>query len=613
MNSLNCLTEIGFVTIGEVRDGARTFEDTQVLYGDTYVYQIIPISPRLVQGTPGYVTHHIETRPNAQIPDKPGRLRLQGQAEGVFTYEGPDIIVEWDPPANSGAFTGTRLIQDYCVEIWGADTGNPLLYRLHPKLASPEACVTEPRFHYRQQLNTEDSIQAGKTGPQRWVTIRVWARTRDGIVSSEPAQITVNNAAPDMSSFLPTMSRLVEGVRLRWPNFVPPRDLDRYRVLIDTVTAPRTNGLAVVDEFVDASSSQFLATNLIPNTTYYGRLIPYDTFGIGFASQTASAETLIPAQQWSFFVTQFDSSAIVFTVTEPSISWTAGTLNYVDARGQAQAQAIAAGSATRALSQSLFIYYVLGEAVFRSSQDPTEVFRSDQAVMAVYNGGPTFILVDGQKMSGTDIIAGTIGAQQLVVGQAVITEQAQMAAATIGEAQIIDASIATAKIQDAAVQTAKIADAAIQTAKIEDAAIVTAKIGDLQVETIKVADGAITGAAVDEVAGSQSYAAGSHVIISIIRDLTDIASVALTAIASTVLNSGETCDMRIRRGTTILHETRAQNNNVTGVLQFPIMAHDITDVSGLNGNHTFDLQIAVFATGQIDLIDPKLALIEYKK
>ncbi|MBI1261261.1 MAG: hypothetical protein GC184_06025 [Rhizobiales bacterium] len=60
-------------------------------------------------------------------------------------------------------------------------------------------------------------------------------------------------------------------------------------------------------------------------------------------------------------------------------------------------------------------------------------------VLAAYRGGADLVVGNGKPIiSGDQIIAGTVGASQLVAGQAVITEGAQIADAIITSAKITD-------------------------------------------------------------------------------------------------------------------------------------------------------------------------------
>lgn len=464
-----------FATIGEATNGAMTFDDLDVFPGDSFIYKVIPLSTTRTFGQPAYVNHHVPgtiNGPGDTVPEMPANLRLEGQTVGVTAFEGPDIIFEVDPPSN-GIFGTGGFPRDWCWEIWGTDDQSNLAYRIHPRVGvNSLACTIEPRLHYRQQLNTEDALAAGQAGPLRKVTARVWARAFDGVRSNTPAQLTVDNVAPDMSSTLPLVNSLIDGLSVSWESFAAPRDIDKYRVVVDDRNPPRLDGTAIIDSFIAGSNNRLSVDSIDSSKTHFVQVIPHDTFGAGISSQVVSQKPAVPASQWSFFVSRFASPDIVFTPSDPSVSWSSGTLNYQDETGVAKSQPISADIGTRLVNQSLFVYYVLGESIFRTTQVTTDVFKNDRVVIAVYNGGSAVEEVYGAKLSGTDLIAETVGAAQLVTNAAVITGQAQVASAVIGEAQIQDAAITSVKIQDAAIDNAK--------------------IGDLQVDTIKIANNSIT-------------------------------------------------------------------------------------------------------------------------
>ena len=442
-----------FETVGDVRNGLRTFTDASVFPGDTYQYKVVPVSNRRVVGyvRAAYVLIQVSSERDAQdlIPPAPQNLRLVNTiSTGAFEsdafedsafetelspaaqgteFEGPEAVFTWDIPKGDTVFASTQLIYDFCIEVWGTDLQGPLAFRVLPAFGQSDVYVSTSRYVFDQSTNEEQNALISKPKLRRF-TIRVWTRNKQGMLST-PAQLTVENAAPSMANILPSLAPLNNALSISWRQYVPPRDIASYRILVDRVNPPRTNGDAIIDTSIAGVNVSYEALNL-DAAEHYVQVIPYDTFGIGIGSQIATETPGISPEQFSFFFTNFVPSGIVFSANAAteSIAWTAGTLNYDDRIGTPTIASIAAGSAQRIVTaEQLFVYYIDGETQFRSTQDRNVAFRSDRVVIALYSGGPTVNEIYGGKLDGSGIIVRTVGASQLVTGTAVVTETAQIA------------------------------------------------------------------------------------------------------------------------------------------------------------------------------------------
>jgi hypothetical protein len=275
-------SNLNFTILTQLRGHVLDFDDYTVVTGATYVYRVVPISGRGVPNNLGALegTIHVAgpTTPG-YFPGTPQNLRLKGQAVGVTTYEGYDISFEWDPVPPSPLFSATFFVLDYVVQIWAPGQTYLMLNTAVP-LGPPNGSVT---WTYSYAQNTEDNVRAGQRGPRRDVAIFVWARTNTGRLSLDPATLTVTNPPPDMSSIEPDTIALFEAGIVEWTQWVEPRDLDHYAVLLDTVTPPPTFFYQL-----PRGSQKILLPGLQAAVPYYVQIVPWDTFGPGIPSAIAT-------------------------------------------------------------------------------------------------------------------------------------------------------------------------------------------------------------------------------------------------------------------------------------------------------------------------------------
>lgn len=113
------------------------------------------------------------------------------------------------------------------------------------------------------------------------------------------------------------------------------------------------------------------------------------------------------------------------------VSWSAGTVRWVNDAGGIASSAIAAGNATWS-SGVLYIYWVKGETSFRSTTNLQTAMAINAVCFATYEGGTKLDNDYGRTIvDGSGIKTGTVTAAQLVKTQALITELAQMGDATV--------------------------------------------------------------------------------------------------------------------------------------------------------------------------------------
>src|SRR5690606_6393874 len=106
--------------------------------------------------------------------------------------------------------------------------------------------------------------------------------------------------------------------------------------------------------------------------------------------------------------------------------------------------------------------------VLRTATALATVYTASGNLIGLYKGGLDFQLVGGDAMiDGSKIIARTIGANQLVADEAVITGSAQIGEAIINDAHIKDLSAEKLKADSALAGTITVGDKPLQTIREE--------------------------------------------------------------------------------------------------------------------------------------------------
>jgi predicted phage tail protein len=273
---------VNYSPLAQVRGHVLDFDDFTVISGGTYRYRVVPVSQFGVPNNLGAreVEIHIAgpTTPNF-FPLTPLNLRLRGRKVGETEWDGRDCHFEWDEVPYSPLFSDTFFIQDYVVQIWAPGQ----LYLMHSTTVPVGPHGQSVQWTYTYEQNYENQVQAGYTSARRDFTIFVWARTNTNLWSLDPAHLSVINPPPDMSEIMPEATAgALQGI-INFNQWIEPRDLHKYEVHLDTMNPP----VAIYQDLSIAFQKVF-ALDLLPNVTYYTYILPFDTFGVGIASGTAS-------------------------------------------------------------------------------------------------------------------------------------------------------------------------------------------------------------------------------------------------------------------------------------------------------------------------------------
>jgi predicted phage tail protein len=263
------------------------------------------------------------------------------------------------------------------------------------------------------------------------VDIKVEAFSADGewvspVIGS--ATIMGKSEAPNPPTNLVATSSY-GSVSLTWTN---PSDIDLLTINV-YMSATNNSATAVKIGSVFGDSFVFSADDTL--TRYFWvTSVNKSKIESGFNAVPGASATpkTFEANSWSL-------SGITFSVNEATntVSWTGGTI----LKNATQTHIIGAGSATWS-GQKLYVYFnpltapiISGSTkALQTTNVLATAVSADAYPLATYDGGAISNLKGGDGtgfFSGSQLLVGTVGAAQLVAGDAIITGSAQIADAVI--------------------------------------------------------------------------------------------------------------------------------------------------------------------------------------
>jgi predicted phage tail protein len=272
---------------------------------------------------------------------------------------------------------------------------------------------------------------------QRQFRVRIFSRDLIGDLSNY-VEVVPNNSVPAAQTF--TILNGVGSVYIRVTSLTEV-DVTGFRVWRGTTAGFTKNDSSLVYDGADT----YITLNVPDTTPYFYALAAYDSFGktgLNIVEDGSSHTTVtVDATQYSF-------SGLVFTPNDPTankVSWTAGTVS----KNNGTPSTINSGQTPTAWSSGTIYIYYPGTGTSLVATTDITLAVTGSIVVATYRGGTDVNVGNGKAfIDGSNLIAGTVGANQiaansissgkLVTDSAVITTEAQMGSATVGNAAIKD-------------------------------------------------------------------------------------------------------------------------------------------------------------------------------
>lgn len=333
---------------------------------------------------------------------------------------------DFDAPAAPAKPTLTSALENdeaKLVAQWTANTENDL--------AGYDVEIREGSGAWVSFLTTSNryewSVKAGVT-----YTVRLRAYDASGNKSAVSVSTTHTAIKDTTPPAAPTGFTVTAGLTSFWLEWTNPADADLdYIEVLEGTTNIAANAVVVGR----ALGTSFARTGLANQVARFFWLRAVDTSGNKSAltaAQTATTAALPDAKRITI-------TGLTLTPNSPSgnrVAWTAFTVGIGSPTAGTTSANVTAGNVAWT-SGSLYLYYVEGETTLRSTTSIATIYTNNGYPVAVYRGGTDVQMADGKVvMDGNNILAGTVGASQLVVNEAIITSTLQLKDAIITSAKI---------------------------------------------------------------------------------------------------------------------------------------------------------------------------------
>lgn len=266
--------------------------------------------------------------------------------------------------------------------------------------------------------------------------IRIRAVDKSGNASAYSANVTIvgheNTERPAAPIGL-SISAGTESIWVKWTANLES-DLAYYEVYESSLNFVPTDADAAT--FV-TSGNTISRTGILPETTRYYWVRAVNTsnnkspWSIGVSATTGKLKRNI-------VVTLTDVTFTPMSGGVNRIAWSSGQIHYGEEGAAPTTQNLTSGAAVYS-GERIYIKYILGESALTTTVSLLDLYSSQAILIGVYKGSGDFQLVMGKAYTdGSMILAQTIGANQLIADQAVITGTAQIANAIITNAKIVE-------------------------------------------------------------------------------------------------------------------------------------------------------------------------------
>ena len=383
-------------------------------------------------------------------------LNLSPEVQIVTTRGSADF----DPPGKPGKPTLTSVLTTDGVKFtatWAANT--------EEDMAGYDVEIRQGTGAWISSL-TSTTRAEWRVLPNTAFSVRVRAYDISGnrsVYSDTTTHTTVKKTTPPAPPTNVSALAGLDSIWLRWTN---PTDPDLSHVIVYEGT---TNVFSDAEAIATVTGSSYTRSSLAFNAERFYWLVAVDTSGnASVASSRVSAITGDIPESVDLTITGLFFKPGVEAANR--LTWTTGVIA-AGVPGETPALANVVAGSSNWTSGTQYIYWKPGTTTLAVAANIQSVYTNKGIIIGVYKGGVDFQLVGGKAMvNGNDILAQTIGANQLVSDSAIITGSAQIAEAIISTAHILDLSAEVLKAGTALAGTLLVGDNGDSLATIKDRA-----------------------------------------------------------------------------------------------------------------------------------------------
>lgn len=341
----------------------------------------------------------------------------------VGEFQSKDLKISWTRnPANDDT---NAITLHYAIEFYDGTT----------LLRQDTTTATEYTYYY------DDMLIDRPAGPVRDITVKLY-EVDTFLVRSGAATATFSNDPPAAPTFTTTATVDTVVIEIEYDN--PDSDFAGYYICRSTTPGFTPGAGNVIYQGTDL---KFIDKNLTYGVNYYYRVAAYDKFSYSVADLSFANEQVVvgpSAIEFDEVTIEFDN--VEFSVNGNTVSWTSGQAIRLF-NGTAVTKTVPAGSYAWTSGKVYIFFDWASGSVLTTTLQANAFSGRDNRIIAVYSGG-TDLHIGTQKpiVDGANIIAGTIGASQLITTSAIITDTAQIADAIITNVKILDGEITVDKL-----------------------------------------------------------------------------------------------------------------------------------------------------------------------
>lgn len=365
-------------------------------------------------------------------------LLLQGAIDGSLgsvTPEDLDALVDTIAPARPKDFKldSTLVPSNLVIGTWAPSLEDDFAYY---------------ELQLKQGLGSWIGYQTSSTMyqvpmiPNTVYTGRVYAIDKSGNKSEPSVEFTHTTVADEIPPAMPVGLTATGGINSTWLKWGASTESDfvRYDLFEALEEFPAPTEVSIPS--FTSQTNAFVIGGQDPEVTRWYWVRAVDTSGNAspWSAPASATTTEVRSEVKATLV------GILFKPGDPPngnrLTWTAGQITFGTDGSIPVTKNIPAGYVDFS-GATVYIYYILDDNKFSATTSLVTMYAQDSILIGVYQGETDYQAVEGKAfIDGGTILAQTIGANQLVANQAVITGAAQIAEAIIENAHIVELSAA---------------------------------------------------------------------------------------------------------------------------------------------------------------------------